>query len=507
MKRKLVLLLFISTIVRCILAMLLPLGNDEVYYVLYARFPDFHYYDHPLLVGWAIKFFSFNLHFQSPFFYRLPGIIFVIPSTYFVFKTASLIKDEKSGWIAACLFTSSFYASLISGVFILPDSVQLFFWTGALYLSVLLFFHQYLKQEQRLELFLWFGLFVGIGTLAKYHTFFLWIGLFGYLIFTKNNLILKWQLWCGLFISIILLSPIFYWNSLNGWINFQFYGNRIGVSNEIHFQGFGRELLGEILYQNPIVWGILLIGIVSFKRSDVKSNSFQLLLWMALPFLFFVWSLSLFKETLPHWTGPFYIPLIIIASISFSKRRIQLINRTIYFTLAFSFFSISLASILLFSYPGTLGFKKSVTKYGSGDFTLDMYGWDKSGQYISLYLGKKKYDRLPIICPSWFPAAHIDEYVTHHTSNSLFGAGPISRVHQYQWINKKRGGLHGRDSVLNIMPSNYSFDIQNVYGDYFNKIELIDTIPQFRNGQIARYFFIYLLTKPKKEIPEPLNFQ
>ena len=51
MKLKLGLLLLFSTLVRCILAMILPLGNDEVYYILYARFPDFHYYDHPLLAG------------------------------------------------------------------------------------------------------------------------------------------------------------------------------------------------------------------------------------------------------------------------------------------------------------------------------------------------------------------------------------------------------------------------------------------------------------------------
>jgi len=507
MKLKLGLLLLFSTLVRCILAMILPLGNDEVYYILYARFPDFHYYDHPLLVGWAIKLFSFNLHFQSPFFYRLPGIIFVIPSTYFVFKTASLIKDEKSGWIAACLFTSSFYASLISGVFILPDSILLFFWTAALYISVMLFFHKYLKEEERLELFMWFGLCVGLGALAKYHMMFLWIGMFGYLIFLKREYILKWQLWVGVFITIILMFPIIYWNSMNSWLSFQFYGNRVGFSNGIQFLGFGKEVVGEILYQNPVVWVVVVIGVLCIKKVNIKLAPVKLLLWMAMPFLFFVWALSFYKETLPHWSGPFFIPLIIISSLYLGNQKNKVVNRFIFSSLALYITSILLACILVFGYPGTIGTKKSSNTYGSGDFTLDMFGWEKSGKEISDFILKNKFTDLPIICPSWFPAAHIDEYVAHNSTSLLFGAGPISKLHQYQWINKKRGGIPDKDSMLNIMPSNYYFDINNTYGKYFRKIEVLTIIPQYRNGALTRNFFIYLLTNPIERIPEPLMYR
>ena len=105
-KRDLLFLLLLTAMIRCIIAVVIPLGNDEVYYVLYGRFPDIHYYDHPLLIGWAIKICTFNFYFEAPFFYRLPGIILSIPSTIFVYQTAKCIQNERAGWIAACMFTA-----------------------------------------------------------------------------------------------------------------------------------------------------------------------------------------------------------------------------------------------------------------------------------------------------------------------------------------------------------------------------------------------------------------
>ena len=294
---------------------------------------------------------------------------------------------------------------------------------------------------------------------------------------------------------------------MNSWLSFQFYGNRVGFSNGIQFLGFGKEVVGEILYQNPVVWVVVVIGVLCIKKVNIKLAPVKLLLWMAMPFLFFVWALSFYKETLPHWSGPFFIPLIIISSLYLGNQKNKVVNRFIFSSIALYITSIFLACILVFGYPGTIGTKKSSNSYGSGDFTLDMFGWEKSGREISDFILKNKFTDLPIICPAWFPAAHIDEYVAHNSTSLLFGAGPISKLHEYQWINKKRGGIPDKDSMLNIMPSNYYFDINNTYGKYFKKIEVLTIVPQYRNGVLTRNFFIYLLTDPIERIPEPLMYR
>jgi hypothetical protein len=55
---------------------------------------------------------------------------------YFIFHLGHKIKNEQTGFYAAILYTASIYTSLIAGVFIIPDTPQLFFWIGAIYIMV-----------------------------------------------------------------------------------------------------------------------------------------------------------------------------------------------------------------------------------------------------------------------------------------------------------------------------------------------------------------------------------
>jgi hypothetical protein len=67
-KQMLFFLLVLSTLIRALIAGLFELGNDEVYYWTYAVYPDLSHFDHPPMLGWLIRFFTFNLHFQQEFY-------------------------------------------------------------------------------------------------------------------------------------------------------------------------------------------------------------------------------------------------------------------------------------------------------------------------------------------------------------------------------------------------------------------------------------------------------
>jgi 4-amino-4-deoxy-L-arabinose transferase-like glycosyltransferase len=127
-KNKIFLLIAIATLVRCVIAASIGLGNDEVYYVTYAQHLQWNYFDHPPLVAVLIRITTFNLHFSDAFFIRLGPIILAAANTYLIYNIGKKINNEKTGFIAAFLFTASFYTSIIAGVFIMPDSPQLFFW-------------------------------------------------------------------------------------------------------------------------------------------------------------------------------------------------------------------------------------------------------------------------------------------------------------------------------------------------------------------------------------------
>ena len=121
-------LLAVSALIRLLLAGWLELGNDEVYYWTYAKFPDWSHFDHPGMVGWVIQLFSLNLLCDSEFFLRLPAVVFMTLNTWMVYRIGKELHDEALGLRAALLYTASIYAFVITGIFILPDAPQNLFW-------------------------------------------------------------------------------------------------------------------------------------------------------------------------------------------------------------------------------------------------------------------------------------------------------------------------------------------------------------------------------------------
>ncbi|MCK9271867.1 MAG: hypothetical protein M0P50_15635, partial [Bacteroidales bacterium] len=59
-KQALALIILFSVLLRGLLSWWLELGNDEVYYWTYARYPALSHFDHPPMVGFFIQAFSFN---------------------------------------------------------------------------------------------------------------------------------------------------------------------------------------------------------------------------------------------------------------------------------------------------------------------------------------------------------------------------------------------------------------------------------------------------------------
>jgi hypothetical protein len=85
-KKKTFILIAIATLVRCIIAGSIELGNDEVYYRMYAQYLQWNYFDHPPIVGWLIRFTTANLMLDTEFFIRLGAIISAALTTWLLFE-------------------------------------------------------------------------------------------------------------------------------------------------------------------------------------------------------------------------------------------------------------------------------------------------------------------------------------------------------------------------------------------------------------------------------------
>ena len=124
-------LILIATVLRMVAAAVLEFGNDEVYYFLYALDLNPNYFDHPPGVAWLIRLSTLNLLLTDEFFIRLGAIACSAVGTVLVYRLGTALKNERTGWYAAILYTANLFTSLIAGTFIIPDSPQLVAWLAA----------------------------------------------------------------------------------------------------------------------------------------------------------------------------------------------------------------------------------------------------------------------------------------------------------------------------------------------------------------------------------------
>lgn len=506
-KNKLFLLIAVATLIRAIVAISIDLGNDEVYYLTYAQHLQWNYFDHPPMVALLIRLTTLNLLFTSEFFIRLGPIILAAINTFLVYKIASQIKNDKAGFIAAVLFSSSIYASVIAGIFILPDAPQLFFWITALYFLIQIVQNPATNAKFKQNI-LWFGVFSGLCIMSKVHGVFLWIGFGLYVLLYNRSLLLNKYIYLSLLISILIISPILIWNIENDWITYSFHSNRVTINRGINPSSFLREFLGGAFYNNPINYVLFVAALLAVIKNKVSVNILvkRLLLLVSLPLIVVLLGLSLFRDTLPHWSGPAFVGLIILASSHLSELKINS-NRILQLPKSVMTSGILIVVVLVAGpivinhLPGTMG-KTADDNLGTFDATLDMYQWDFfESKFETIRLNdikSKKTTTTFIINNKWFPAAHIDNYIAQPLQLDFVAVGTLEDIHTYAWLNEYRKQLKIGDDAYFITFSNSFSNPEELYADKFQKINKPIVVIQYRNNVPARKMLVYLMESYKK---------
>jgi hypothetical protein len=495
---------------KCILAAITELNNDEVYYRLYALQLQWNYFDHPPMMAVLLKLFTGNLFFQSEFFLRLGIIVCAAISTWLVYCIGRRMGDEHTGLLAAFLFTASPYCSVIAGLLVIPDGPQLVWWLWSVLLMVKITGSKTNGRRTGGRLLL-LGFTIGCCILSKVHGVFLWVGFGLYILLYRRKLLANPFLYCAAFITGLLLLPVWYWNVSHQFITYKYHSNRVHLWGPLQTDSFLRELLGEALYNNPISFVLLVLALMAFTRRRVfmPPPSQRLLFLLAFPLIAVVIIISLFNDTLPHWTGPAYTTLLpFTAAWLRSRQKITDAGKlppVVTWALAFTAVLLLPAAAAIKWLPANIG-EKEWTHLGAGDPTLDMNGFkDIAPRMDSLYRHDRQQGLIGqapfLVADYWFPAAHIDYYIARPYGFRFLAMGGGAAIHQYAWINAARPFLQAGEDAYFIAVSNYFNPPAERITRQFEMVSAPVAITQYRSGVPVRNFFVYRMRHYKGGLP------
>jgi len=492
------LLIIFSSMLRIWVAASLELGNDEVYYQAYARHLQWNYFDHPPMVAVLIRLSTFNLYFQNEFFIRFGSILCAAAGTWLIFLIGRRIGRPRTGWIAAILYNTSFYTSIIAGTFILPDSPQVVFWLMSMYFMTGILDYRTTVKKQRFD-FILLGISIGLCIMSKIHGVFLWLGFGAYIILYRRDLLKLPVLWISGFISLGIIYPIYYWNRMNHFITYNYHEGRIRFLGESpDLDRLLQQVLGSVFYNNPVNFIIYIITILALikGKTDRLPKMYPLFLWLSLPLILVLFWTSLFSETLPHWSGPAYLSLMLLAACRLDEQNERPASEKWLKAAGWLYAGVIVTGVFSIRYlPFQIGSSQD-KNLGKGDITLDMYGWHSFAvRFDSLYLGDLASGRMKenatIISDYWFPAGHLDHYYGIPYHHNLLALGPVNDIHHFAWLNQRRPRLKKGSDAYFIYPSNYYGPPKASLKNDFVRVEDSLRIPQFRSGNPVRYFVVY----------------
>ena len=259
----LLLQLLIWTLIPSLSNVNLPLDTIEA--LAWGSNLDWGFNKHPPFSAFAVEFF-FTIFGNNDWAYYFLSQVFVLVAFYFVWKVSNeLLEDKFLSLVSVLLLSGIYFYNFTTPEFNVNVS-QLPFWALSVY-----FFWRGINLNKNLDWIL-FGIFSAIGFLSKYLFIYILLALF--IFFISNYKKYKKSLIGYLFsilISLILLTPHFFWLFENNFITISYGLDRSGVSGFKYIEHFKNPLI-FVIKQLIILIPFFLMFFVILKKLKLSIN-------------------------------------------------------------------------------------------------------------------------------------------------------------------------------------------------------------------------------------------
>ena len=500
-RRQVVVLIIGSTLIRLILGYFQKLGNDEQYYLTFTVYPEINHFDHAPIIELFIRLLTFDSLFDNKLILRTGSIVLAGFNTWIIYRITCKIKDEAAGWYAALFYTFSIYGSIIIGISIIPETVQLFFWLLCISLMVDFLPARVIDKKERLKMIL-FGCFVSLAILSKYSSAFIWLSTISFIMIFNRKWLRELSLYTSLFISFFFILPILNWKLEYDWPGFSLLTETINFSH-INWNHFFNEILYGAWYVNPFNLLLIVIPLVSIFRGKILLDSHLTALFLLTILPLYITSVFFLFFNI-NWlfsAGPVFITLSIPAAVYWSDKIREMdggVKQTLLSLYALG--SILVIAPYVFNYQSRPEQKLNLatTSFAEFDIVKDFQGWTSIREGFQIIANKEEAKgNMPLnsdlIASVSFPCAHEAYYVAHPMQRKLFLLSDKDDTMMMR-NNVRIGGLKNGQDYYYITISTIYENSKELLEDHFDKIELIDTIritPSYAFKRYSSYALVY----------------
>jgi hypothetical protein len=268
------------------------LQDDEAYYWVYSKFPDWGYFDHPPMIAVLVKLGY--LIFPNELGVRIFCLLLSVASL--------LIIENLTGRKNPFLF----YAIVLSigilqmGGFLAAPDIPLLFFTALFFLCYKRFLA---KNSWMASLVL--ALSMALMFYSKYHA--VLIVFFTFLSYPR--LIFNYKAWAAGLIALLVFSPHLWWQFQNDWVSIRYhlFENKV---TDYRLSFTLNYLLGQLLMAGPVA-GVILLPAAFLYR--VKNKFEKALLFTLAGFMLFFLLSSIRGKVEVNWTSPAIVSLILLS--------------------------------------------------------------------------------------------------------------------------------------------------------------------------------------------------
>lgn len=466
-KRVFWIVLGITTTIRLIYALKLPLTGDEAYFWEWARHPALSYYDHPPLAGWILAMTT-SIFGSTVAGIRIPAVLAM--SLVFVFLHRMTYE------ISGSQQTASLAGLLAMGIPLLEVGGILYSTDTPLMLSGILggyFFYRAIEHGSRRA---WIGLGVCSGTavMSKFLGAALPAACVFYLLLSKphRHHLRSRGPYIAAGLAGLIFLPAVAWNASHGWATFVFNFASRHKTPGINLVYTADYFIGQALAMSPLVLIFAIPAFFVFFPSRSRAYSaWNIPALLALVPLAGFLLISLTNRVGAHWPGIGY-PFLAIAVTGYLTRgeRTGLKYISTAVTAWITVLILLSIPLMLWLLPQDWSYPLRPEKFNTAQVKKALIPPEETGQTVSrLFADMEDQGAAFLFTRSYALSSLIAFYTTGQPEVTVLGTGSVHGRNHVLWFNAQD---HINENALFV--SYRSFENEKEFlKERFERIEVV----------------------------------